>query len=420
MSEAPTETPPSTEYAGIYRGVVEDVNDPQKRGRVRVRVTYVHPSAVETSHLPWAEIAAYGGRGFGDTPHYENGDLVWCMFEGGDRLFPVVLGGWLSKRRGIHDLPAEEVENYDNNRRRWIRHDRAGNVMEMSDADGKPFMRMRSGDAEVRISKSDSTVTVESEGAVRVVTPKALVRTDQTFLESDDIVANANGRDEVGRPNGQLNIYSNFETRVYAADTVRIGQYIDERDNPRQTKQLLEQPESAVLGRMSPSDGTKRTLSVTIEGSEFVNIASEGKVEATAPNITARARSKAYVYSGSSVEIVTPQFNVSGASNKLGRDVSSFLSAELNADIAQSTGSGLSPKDIGSLESPGASGLSREGNVIDKTAGEVIDAIAGTEVPSGQAKSVFETTLNTDLSSILGEADIRDVSVRKLIEGLGV
>jgi len=55
--------PESEKLFGFYRGVVEDNNDPEKAGRVRVRIFGVHTSqlrktveqGIPSSELPWAE-----------------------------------------------------------------------------------------------------------------------------------------------------------------------------------------------------------------------------------------------------------------------------------------------------------------------------------------------------------------------------
>lgn len=84
----------------FYRGVVEDNNHPEKNGMVRVRIFGIHSEsasgfdAVNTSDLPWAEVA--GGTefglvsGVGISSVLRKGTMVWVFFKEGDFNYPVV------------------------------------------------------------------------------------------------------------------------------------------------------------------------------------------------------------------------------------------------------------------------------------------------------------------------------------------
>ena len=85
----------------IYIGVVEDNNDPENRGRVKVRIIGFHSpiklnsntDGILTSHLPWAIPAnpiqggSMSGIGWSGVP--VNGSHVALFFIGGDHNFPV-------------------------------------------------------------------------------------------------------------------------------------------------------------------------------------------------------------------------------------------------------------------------------------------------------------------------------------------
>lgn len=89
-----------------FRGVVEDNKDPEKLGRVRVRIVGIHTEKNEnsgepfaftpTSNLPWAEVM--GGTGFGLvggvglTSVLRQGTWVWVFLENGDPNKPIVIG----------------------------------------------------------------------------------------------------------------------------------------------------------------------------------------------------------------------------------------------------------------------------------------------------------------------------------------
>lgn len=98
MEEARTPTQPLTgtellmnkSFNGIWPGIVENTTDPKLLGRCRVRVPHLDgdESHVPTNSLPWA-MPCFPAFMF-NTPQV--GDMVWIMFRGADRKYPVYLG----------------------------------------------------------------------------------------------------------------------------------------------------------------------------------------------------------------------------------------------------------------------------------------------------------------------------------------
>lgn len=90
----------------LLRGVIEDNNDPEKIGRVKVRIFTIHTEKNENSgedfsfvskeHLPWAEVAgstAFGlVGGIGLSSVLKQGTWVWVGLEQNDPNKPIVLG----------------------------------------------------------------------------------------------------------------------------------------------------------------------------------------------------------------------------------------------------------------------------------------------------------------------------------------
>lgn len=73
--------------SGIFRAVVDNVADPEVRGRILVKI----PSLLgNKTTAAWAEPC----RPVGDTSIPNIGDGVWIMFEQGDVEHPVWLGVW--------------------------------------------------------------------------------------------------------------------------------------------------------------------------------------------------------------------------------------------------------------------------------------------------------------------------------------
>lgn len=83
-----------------FVGVVEDREDPQKYGRVRVRIHGYHGNKVEapTSSLPWASLLMPGysssllGVGVSSTGLQVGSTVVGFFFDGDEATMPVILG----------------------------------------------------------------------------------------------------------------------------------------------------------------------------------------------------------------------------------------------------------------------------------------------------------------------------------------
>lgn len=95
---------PIEKLSGIYRAIVKDISDPQNRARIRVLIPAIHDIKAKISTLPWADccsIIAGPDRSAIRIP--DVGDVVYVMFEQGDKNYPVWMGSWWGK----NDLPSE-------------------------------------------------------------------------------------------------------------------------------------------------------------------------------------------------------------------------------------------------------------------------------------------------------------------------
>jgi len=93
---------------GVWRGEVVAVDDPEKRGRVRVRVAAWHPKGAPANLYPWAEpmfTLAGNGNGWFFVPSV--GDRVDVMFLRGNREFPFYMGSYYLQSQGVSQLPPE-------------------------------------------------------------------------------------------------------------------------------------------------------------------------------------------------------------------------------------------------------------------------------------------------------------------------
>ena len=88
-------------FYGKYRGVVQDVNDPEGLARIRANV----PEVLDTEVSPWAwPCSSYAGPDVGLHAVPPVGAGVWIEFEAGDPSRPIWVGGWW----GRDDPPKNE------------------------------------------------------------------------------------------------------------------------------------------------------------------------------------------------------------------------------------------------------------------------------------------------------------------------
>src|SRR5689334_18269655 len=88
-------------FYGKYRGIVQDVDDPEGLGRLRAQV----PEVLDTETSPWAlPCAPSAGPDQGLHAIPPVGAGVWIEFEAGDPSRPIWVGGWW----GRDDPPTNE------------------------------------------------------------------------------------------------------------------------------------------------------------------------------------------------------------------------------------------------------------------------------------------------------------------------
>lgn len=94
-------------YYGIYRAVVIDTKDEEKRGRVRVLVPAIGHRTPQDVHPEIWALPCMDGLSSGDSGGQMHGnfhppnvdDRVWVQFEEGKPEYPVYMGGWLTKNQ---------------------------------------------------------------------------------------------------------------------------------------------------------------------------------------------------------------------------------------------------------------------------------------------------------------------------------
>ena len=90
-------------YYGKYRAIVKDINDPERRGRIRVEC----PSVLGTYLSAWCEpCIPYATDFAGDFYVPPVNEAIWVEFEEGDPNKPIWNGGWY--RPNSSPLPMHE------------------------------------------------------------------------------------------------------------------------------------------------------------------------------------------------------------------------------------------------------------------------------------------------------------------------
>ncbi len=159
-------------WGGLAVGVVTNANDPEKLGRVKVKI----PVLSDEDESTWARVAAPGGggtRGLSLIPEVQ--DEVLVGFEFGDMSRPVILGGLWNKTDAP---PTTDVKDGKVHTRVW--QSRVGHKIEMVDDDSAATLT-------IAFKGGTSSVVLTKDGVT--------VKTDKTLtLDGKDIEVKASGK----------------------------------------------------------------------------------------------------------------------------------------------------------------------------------------------------------------------------------
>lgn len=175
-------------------GIVEDLDDPEKLGRVRVRFPHLDD---QVSH--WARLVSAGaGAGRGSFFRPEPGDEVMVSFVHGDTRRPVVLGGVWSTQ----DKPPDESLSADNDVRQIV--SRSGHIVRLDDAKGGERIEIiaSGGDQVVVLDRANNRIEITAtKGDVVVKASSGSV----TVTSSNDLTLEATGNMTI-KANGSLTL----------------------------------------------------------------------------------------------------------------------------------------------------------------------------------------------------------------------
>lgn len=304
------------DFAGLQRGIVAAVDDPQQRKRCRVRVIGVHRDEVPVEALPWAEWSGTAGKGFGDIPSLEVGDPVFLLFEKNDRRFPVIFGGWLSYQGGTNDMPNELLGDYAKNQQRWVRVDRAGNKITMSPLPEELFIELQSGEAKITLRGLDGTFEIQTEARTVVRSPQVqVIGAEVVSVETERLLATVSG---------EATIRSEDVVNISGATQVNIGKY------QPPTSTVTPPPKLTAEVQVHATDLIR---SESLQAMEFVagttiDVEATGNITVhSAANITITGDAKVEVLSDGPVNVTASEVNITSETAKV------TISAQTDVEI---------------------------------------------------------------------------------------
>ena len=146
-------------YYGKYRGIVVDNNDPEKLGRLKVKVPSVLGNDVVTGWaMPCLPFGGAKDQGFFFIPAVDAG--VWVEFEAGDLEYPIWVGTFWSKPGGTTELPkpADAQSPPTSKILKTVKK----HLIELADEDGGEHITISEKDARNMVTLDENGVVVES------------------------------------------------------------------------------------------------------------------------------------------------------------------------------------------------------------------------------------------------------------------
>lgn len=161
-------------FYGKYRGIVVDVNDPDKLGRITAQV----PEILQQETSPWALPAVpFAGPSHGLVLIPEKGDGVWIEFEAGDPSRPIWTGGWWAKG----ELPPP------GGTQARVLVTSTGHKLVLDDQK-KEIHLLHSGGAEIKMTDNDVTLTIgQAELKMAAAQVSLKVGTTEITMTSSDL-----------------------------------------------------------------------------------------------------------------------------------------------------------------------------------------------------------------------------------------
>lgn len=135
-------------YYSVYMAYVEDNEDPEGYGRLKLRIPIVTGKNVY-NYWAWPR-SNFAGKGYGMQCIPQKGDLVRVEFELGNPRLPIWSYGYFAKKDGEKEKPEElkEVTNF------WFKTP-SGHLVELDDKEGSEEIRITHKDGYKHIIKTN-------------------------------------------------------------------------------------------------------------------------------------------------------------------------------------------------------------------------------------------------------------------------
>lgn len=208
-------------YYGIWPGLVIDNADPDRSGKIKVRVPQVHGGdqsveKIEDEEIPWAfPCTPFSGKGSGLIMVPEIGSGAWIIFQHGDIRFPVFLGSWF----GVQDLITEHTNSYAPTPKSYIIKTPGGHQLLLSDLPATEQIKMSTPLGQLlELNDTDSTTQMFSLGE-----HLHTVGGNHTTQAVGDIIANMNNYSVASRGLITMTALATVTLSALAAITLSAG-----------------------------------------------------------------------------------------------------------------------------------------------------------------------------------------------------
>jgi len=170
-------------FYGVVEGIVEEIVDPDKLGRIKVSFPWYHEGTV----TEWCRVQQpYAGNGYGAFFIPEKGDEVVVAFVHGDMTIPVIMGGlYNGKDRPPTDRQEDRTKNHKlirtkaghtllfddtDKKQKVVLASKSGHTLEMVDEGGKEHLELHTaGGHSVGLDDAGKQITIKTSGGQTIV-----------------------------------------------------------------------------------------------------------------------------------------------------------------------------------------------------------------------------------------------------------
>ena len=153
-----------TQFESHYTGEVVDVNDPNKQGRLKIRVRELY-GQIPISHLPWAVPSPEfgGGYGYGSFWIPPIKSKVKIRLSRGHPWFPEWYGTHWFKGETPNESQVLPPDNH-------VLKTPSGHLVDISDVDGDNYIRIRDSSEKnfIIINTEDGSIRIKSDGDLNI------------------------------------------------------------------------------------------------------------------------------------------------------------------------------------------------------------------------------------------------------------